>query len=35
MLSDLTFFVVLVSVLLQGTTVLLAAKWLGVVTSPA
>ncbi|SRR5579883_332692 len=33
-LFDLTFFVVLVSVLLQGTTVPLVAKWLGVVTSP-
>lgn len=34
-LFDLTFFVVLVSVLLQGTTVPLVAKWLGVATSPA
>ena len=34
-LFDLTFFVVLVSVLLQGTTVPLVAKWLRVVTTPA
>ena len=34
-LFDLTFFVVLVSVLLQGTTVPLVAKWLRVVAAPA
>ena len=32
-LFDLVFFVVLASVLLQGTTVPLVARWLGVVTS--
>jgi len=32
LLFDLVFFVVLASVLLQGTTVTLVAKWLGVVS---
>nr|HET6900856.1 potassium/proton antiporter [Ktedonobacteraceae bacterium] len=35
LLFDLVFFVVLASVLLQGTTVTLVAKWLGVVKVPA
>jgi cell volume regulation protein A len=33
-LFNLVFFIVLASVLLQGTSVPLVAKWLGVVTSP-
>jgi cell volume regulation protein A len=32
---DLVFFIVLASVLLQGTTVPIVAQWLGVITPPA
>jgi cell volume regulation protein A len=34
-LFDLVFFIVLTSVLLQGTSLTVVARWLGVLSSPA